>query len=189
MSSCAAFAVSQYGSFLATRSAARTVRDSLEERISSAPAIEVLIIDFSGVEAMTISFADEFVGRFYSFLAAGDVRPVSVLLSDLNEETSEAIAICLERRELAAAALNDDEKILLGAPEYLAETYRQARQLRRFKASDLASAMGITAQNANNRLKRLVAAGAIRKDRVTSPDRGGKEFSYTIPCQAALADA
>jgi DNA-binding transcriptional ArsR family regulator len=176
------FAVGQRGAFLATRSRARTIREDLEERIASEPTSELVVIDFSGVEAMTISFADEFLGRFYTALAAGDVRPVAVLLSGLNEETTEAVTICLERRELAAVNSAGDERRLLGAQEFLAESYQHALELRRFKAGDFAAALGITPQNANNRLKRLVEAGAVRKERVTPAGRGGKEFSYALPC-------
>lgn len=182
MSLCITFAVGQCGAFLATRSKARTIRADLEERIASQPATEVVVIDFSGVEAMTISFADEFLGRFYTTLKAGDVRPVAVLLAGLNEETTEAVTICLERRELFAASLNGNERRLLGAQEFFAESYRRALELRRFKAGELAASLGITPQNANNRLKRLVEAGAVRKERVTSAGRGGKEFSYALPC-------
>src|ERR1017187_3674976 len=49
-----------------------------------------------------------------------------------------------------------------------------------FSALDLAERLAITPQNVNNRLKRLVEAGAIRRRRVVS-SRGGKEFTYTAP--------
>jgi len=182
MSKCMTFAVGQRGAFLATRNSARAIREDLEERIASGPASEVVVIDFGGVEAMTISFADEFLGRFYTALAAGHVRPVAVLLTGLNEENTEAVTICLQRRELVAAALADSGRKLLGAQEFLAESYRHAVQLRNFKAGELAASLRITPQNANNRLKRLVKAGAVRKERTTSPGRGGKEFSYALPC-------
>jgi hypothetical protein len=182
MTLCITFAVGQRGAFLATRGKARTIRQDLEERIASEPATELVVIDFSGVEAMTISFADEFLGRFFTALAAGDVRPIAILLNGLNEETTEAITICLERRELAAVTSVGDDRRLLGAQEFLAESYRQALKLRQFKAGDFAAALGITPQNANNRLRRLVEAGAVRKERTTPAGRGGKEFSYALPC-------
>ena len=182
MSMCMTFAVGQRGAFLATRSMARTIRGDLEERIASGVTSEVIVVDFGGVDAMTISFADEFLGRFYTDLASGHIRPVAVLLRGLNEETTEAVTICLERRELIAAALAETGKELIGAQEFLAESYRHALELRHFKAGEFAASLGITPQNANNRLKRLVAAGAIRKERITSPGRGGKEFSYALPC-------
>ena len=55
-----------------------------------------------------------------------------------------------------------------------------AVKLRTFKATDLAQAMAVTAQNANNRLKRLAAAGALRKRKTVGSGRGGKEFAYQV---------
>src|ERR1035441_288742 len=105
MSMCITFPVGRRGAFLATRNMARTIRADLEEQIASDLASEVVVIDFGGVDAMTISFADEFLSRFYTALAAGHIRAVAVLLRGLNEETTETVTICLERRELIAATL------------------------------------------------------------------------------------
>lgn len=167
--------------YLATRSTGRAMREDLEDQISREHP-EGALIDFAGVEAMTISFADEFVGRFYAALAAGDIHVPSVQLVGLNEENLEAVSICLERRELAAAAVIGDQPVLLSPLEYLVETYRRALNLGTFSAIDLSDVLGISPQNINNRLQRLVKAGAVRRRRVAS-NRGGKEFAYTAPPQ------
>jgi STAS-like domain of unknown function (DUF4325) len=170
--------------FLATRDKGRDLRMELEDQVSRVPADRV-VIDFSGVEAMTISFADEFVGRFYVSLASGDSAAPLVLLAGLNEDNLATVSICLERRDLAAAAVVDHQPVLVGAPDYLAKTYEQAVSLGTFSALDLASRLGLSAQNMNNRLKRLVDAAAVRRRRVTS-GRGGKEFAYSAPAPCAL---
>lgn len=177
------FDVEQHGQvqFLATRSKGRAVREDLEDRIAQDRPDGVLI-DFAGVEAMTISFADEFLGRFYAALAAGDVLAPAVLLLGLNEENLATVSICLERRDLAAAAIIDGQPALLSALEYLVDTYKGALNLGTFSALDLAVQLAISPQNINNRLKRLVEAGAIRRRRVAT-DRGGKEFAYTASAQ------
>jgi DNA-binding MarR family transcriptional regulator len=173
------FNVGQDREFLATRSSGRSVRAELEDRIARERPDGVLI-DFAGVAAMAISFADEFLGRFYTSLAAGDIPVQWVLLLGLNEETQDEVSICLERRELAAAAIIHEEHVLLGAPQHLVDTYRLALTLGTFSAVDLSAHLNISPQNANNRLKRLVAAGAVQRRRVVA-DRGGKEFAYTVP--------
>jgi DNA-binding MarR family transcriptional regulator len=61
------------------------------------------------------------------------------------------------------------------------DTYAQARRLGTFRAQELAEALGISVTNANNRLKRLVQAGALSRNRAPGPERGGKEFVYTLP--------
>ena len=173
------FDVGQHGRapFLATRSKGREIRGELEDSIAQKRPNEVTI-DFAGVEAMTISFADEFLGRFYASLATGDVPALTVLLTGLNEENLTTVSICLERRDLAAAAVIDGRPALVSAQDHLAETYKQALGLGTFSALDLALQLSITPQNVNNRLKRLVEAGAIRRRRVVG-GRGGKEFSYS----------
>ncbi|MEV4451554.1 MULTISPECIES: MarR family transcriptional regulator [Streptomyces] len=70
---------------------------------------------------------------------------------------------------------------LLGDAEVLADTYRCARELSTFRAAELAEELHISLPNANNRLKRLLAAGALRRERSDGPDRGGKEFIYSAP--------
>lgn len=175
------FDVGQHGHirFLATRAKGREIRQQLEYQIEREHPDEV-VIDFADVEAMTISFADELIGRFYASLAAGDIPVLAVVIAGLNEENLATASVCLERRELAAIAIVDGQPALISALDYLAETYTQAKILGTFSALDLARQLAITPQNVNNRLKRLVEAGAIRRQRAAG-GRGGKEYTYTAP--------
>ncbi|MEV6520269.1 DUF4325 domain-containing protein [Micromonospora chalcea] len=174
------FPVRRFGVFLATRSKARQAREDLEGAIQRDTSGSIVTIDLHGVEAMTISFADEFLGKFYTALGAGDLTTAGVRLAGLNEETREAVTICLERRDLVALALEDDVATLVGRTEPLLETFEAVLQLREFRAVDLAAQLSITAQNANNRLKRLVDAAALQRRQATVSNRGGKEFVYTL---------
>jgi predicted transcriptional regulator len=70
---------------------------------------------------------------------------------------------------------------LVAAPEHLDETYRQAVLLRQFRAGELSERLGVTLQNVNNRLKRLVSNGTLKREKNIPSNRGGKEFVYTIP--------
>jgi len=180
MSSVLDFPVAQYGTFLATRGIAKTAREDLEARITAQVGAPTVYIRFHDVEAMTISFADEFLGRFYSSMTAGDVATAGVLLSGFNEETREAVAICLERRDVIALAVDNKQTILMGRTESLADTFQAVLELGEFRANDLATALRITPQNANNRLKRLVEAGALQRRQASVSNRGGKEFVYRL---------
>jgi hypothetical protein len=173
------FAVRDFGSFLFTRDAGITARKDLEDRLLASGPVALLTIDFTAVEAMTNSFTDEFLGKFYVALAAGDSRTEGVELAGLNEETRDAVTVCLQRRkQIAVDAATHD---LLGDAAVVLETYNRARQLGAFRASTLAEALQISLPNANNRLKRLVEAGALTRERATGLERGGKEFTYTLP--------
>ncbi|GAB2889966.1 hypothetical protein GCM10027074_67840 [Streptomyces deserti] len=173
------YTVKEHGPFLATRAVGDEARRTLEEQLRAAAPVAMLTIDFGGVEAMTNSFVDEFLGKLYLLLAAGDLRTDGVRLTGLNEETRDAITVCLERRK--QIAVDGDTHMLLGDAAVLADTYAQARQLGQFRAARLAEALGISLPNANNRLKRLLEAGALHRERAAGPERGGKEFSYRLP--------
>ncbi|WP_328674925.1 winged helix-turn-helix transcriptional regulator [Streptomyces sp. NBC_00343] len=177
------YPVKEHGTFLATRAKGAETRQALEGQLVDAVPIALLIIDFGGVEAMTNSFVDEFLGKFYLLLAAGDIHADGVRLAGLDEETREGVTVCLERRK--QIAVDGDTYELLGDAALLTDTYAQARQLGDFRAAQLAEALGISLPNANNRLKKLVEAGALYRERASGPDRGGKEYTYRQPRSGA----
>lgn len=65
----------------------------------------------------------------------------------------------------------------LGDGQFLRETYDLALELQRFRAGDIADAFGISLQNANNRCAKLLALGALSRERIAGP---GNEFMYVI---------
>lgn len=163
---------------LAMRATGAELRQKLESALE--PAEDRLItLDFTSVRAMTNSFADELVGKLYISLAGGTLTSGGVQLTGLDEETREAIVVCLERRKLVA--VDADEQCLLAAEDFLQKTYDQAIRLETFIAADLAANLAISLPNANNRLKRLVNAGALIRTPDPGRERGGKQYSYSLP--------
>lgn len=114
---------------------------------------------------MCLSFTDEFLRKYYSTLATQDDGPTSVLVTGLNNDTRETIVIAFERRELIALERLGDDLVLLAASDVLSDTFKLARALGTFTATTVAEQMGISAPNANNRLKHLVAARALVRRR------------------------
>jgi hypothetical protein len=181
------FPVLQLGAFPATRVLGREGRGRLEDLLAGKQHFD-LTIDFTSVTAMTISFADEFLGKFLSTFDT-EAQDATVKLTGLNPENLEAVSICLERRGSQVVVRDPDGSLSLMGDDILAGTFEEARkQPGSFKASDIAGALSLSAQNANNRLKRLVAAGALRKGRATGSRRGGKEYAYEA-VTAELPDA
>ena len=174
------YEVREHGAFLSTRATGITARTAMEAQLRDSEAnASMLHIDFTGVAAMTNSFVDEFLGKFFLAVAAGDTPIAGVELAGLTDETRDAVIVALERRRQFAVDGTTHE--LLGDAEVLADTYDWARKLGSFRASAMADHLGISLPNANNRLKRLVDAGALRRDRISTPERGGKEFTYRLP--------
>ncbi|MFC3898142.1 STAS-like domain-containing protein [Lentzea rhizosphaerae] len=185
MTHAAVFNVVQLGEFPATRSKARDGRSLLEGILAGKTGVD-LTIDFTNVTAMTISFADEFLGKFLASLDAAS-QDVTLKVTGLNVENAEAVTICLERRDVQVVVLDRDGTLKLDGPAPLPETFDAALELGDFKANDLAQRLGISPQNANNRLKRLTAVGALRKTRTVGAARGGKEFAYSA-VRASIPD-
>jgi len=169
------FSVHQLGKFPATRGLGREGRGRLDDLLAGQDRID-LTIDFSGVEAMTASFVDEFLGKF---LTSDDVAKSesTIKVTGLDEDNHYAVLVCVERRE-TQVVVHDNDLLSLVGDRMLSETFNEAVRLETFKANDLAKSLNLSAQNANNRLKRLTAVGALRKKQVTGSPRGGKEFVY-----------
>ena len=168
------FSVNQLAEFPASRAQGREGRARLDDLLADSRGLD-LTIDFAGVTAMTISFADEFLGKFLATLDAAS-HDMTVCVSGLNAENAETVEVCLERRDRPVVVANDAGQLELLGDVLLQETYRAAATIR---AVDLAEALSISPQNVNNRLKRLVAVGALRKMRNVGAARGGKEFLYS----------
>jgi hypothetical protein len=103
-----------------------------------------------------------------------------LLLTDLNGETEYEVELCLGRRKMPAVWEQDGTVRLLGGDDALKETFAAGVRLNEFRASQLAEELGTTAQNVNNRLKRLLDAGSLVRARQDSP-AGGREFLYRVP--------
>jgi len=171
------FAVAAAGAsvFLATREDGATDRKRLGTLLDAAHPVGALTLDFTGVAAMTLLYADEFLGRFYTSLAAGDVDVQGVRLVGLNEETRYTLDVVLTRRRLCG--LDGDQDTLLGYTTVLEATYRAARRFETFTAMELAETLGLAATAMNNRLTRLAQAGALVRE-LGQPAHGGREYAY-----------
>lgn len=178
MTHSVSFSVSPLHKYPATRSLGQKGRAQLDDLLGEREGVD-LTIDFDGVEVMNMSFADEFLGKFLTsqdFSATG----TTVKVTGLNPDNRYSVVVCVERRDTQVVVLEDDGALVLVGDKILAQTFDQALKLGSFKANDLAHAMSLTSQNANNRLKRLAEAGALRKAQAAGSTRGGREFVYEI---------
>lgn len=179
MNEATTFPVVQLGKYPATRPLGQEGRARLDDLLEGHTHID-LTIDFSGVEVMNISFADEFLGKFltsHEFSTSG----ATVRVCGLNADNRYSVLVCVERRKTAVVVLEEDGTLSLLGDPILEATFEVAKELREFKAGDLGAKLDLTSQNANNRLKRLADVGALRKTQVLGAARGGKEFTYAVP--------
>jgi DNA-binding MarR family transcriptional regulator len=163
--------------WLMSRELGAQLRAQLLKQIEAGSTDDTAIVDFEGLQAMTFSFADEFIGKLLALREADLTPPVGIVVTGLAQDPLETIELVLERRSLPLVLQEKDGARLLGDDGHLTATYDVALLLGTFKASEIAEQLGITPQNANNRLKKLAGAGAVRRQRASS-ERGGKEFTY-----------
>jgi hypothetical protein len=174
------YQVAEWNAFLATRERGRRVREDIEQKLAALPPGETLSMDFSSVEGITVSFGDECIAKLILARAAGDFVDRGLVVEGTNEDVRETIETVVSRRKVAVVSAAASGKLeILGEPEWLSETLNAALKLRSFSASELADKLGLTPQAVNNRLRLLVASGAVARERVV-PEGGGKEFSYRV---------
>jgi hypothetical protein len=82
--------VSEYGEFLGTRHRGRQIYNDAETTLSGA---DTLVLDFTGVQAVTVAFADELVANL---IARSGPR---IVLAGMDEYVAESVEVALSRRE------------------------------------------------------------------------------------------
>jgi hypothetical protein len=165
---------------LATSEQALRVRAALEKEIASQPEGTPIELDFSGVRAITVTFADECIGRVLSSRLAGFDEDHPIFATRTSSEVRTTLAAALRQLRLSLLSLSDEKVELLGGDETLGETIDLAMRLESSSVNEIAEELGLTAQAANNRLVQLVRVGALSRSRVL-PSRGGREFRYSVP--------
>lgn len=99
----------EFGNILAMRPMGRKVQEALDAQLRELPPGGVMVLDFSGVDMMDYSFADEALGTLYSRMSAREYPDRFLILSVADDELSEAlmenIEVALHRREVAALVL------------------------------------------------------------------------------------
>jgi hypothetical protein len=184
MESAQTYRIADWNVFLATRERGRRVLTDVESHLAKVEPGAALALDFAGVEGITVSFGDEFLAKLLLARAAGDRDDRGLFIEGANEDVWETLDTVLERRKISAVGLEVTGRLaILGVRNWLPETLDAAVELRAFSAAALADRLSISPQAANNRLKALVATGAVVRERVV-PEGGGKEFGYSVAVPA-----
>jgi hypothetical protein len=165
---------------LSTLEQAVKARAQIEKELAAQTSGGPVELDFNGVRAVTVTFADEGIGRVLGSRLAGYDEDHPFFAVGANQEVRVTLAAALRQRKLSLLSFNDGQVELLGGDETLTSTMEQAVALGSFSVNELAERLGLTAQAANNRLTQLVRVGALSRSRVI-PSRGGREFRYEVP--------
>jgi hypothetical protein len=177
--------MNRYGSVLKTREAGERAWRDIEREIEAVGENDVVSIDFVGVDAITIPYADACLARLMSGKASGFYESHPLVLTNANEDVRETIGAALNLRHLVALCLAPEgAPHLLGGDQTLERTIRAAAELEDpFSVVQLARKLELSPQAANNRLRHLTKLGALQRERI-NPSHGGREFRYRVPVAA-----
>lgn len=167
------------GSTLATRTRGDEIRAELEHKIAEKKTESVVIIDLHGVQAFSHSFADAAFGHLIEQLQRGRYgKGRYVMFIGANEFTSETLDRVLAQRRLSAIVADEKGRATLrgSVAEPVMRTLAAVERVDEATTSDLARRLRTSQQAVNNRLAKLVQAGAVH--RVPARRGSGRPYVY-----------
>src|SRR5207244_3071425 len=132
-------------------------------------------------------FLDELLSELYRVVQRHRDEGVVVVALNIDVDNLETLKMVIGSAERPGLAVKEDGGVFLATRSpHLAETLERAQELRVFTAPRLAEAMDLKLPNVNQRLARLVEAGALARRRDNEAAHG-KRYLYLAPCEV-LAD-
>ena len=141
------------------------------------------VLDFSGITFLGYSYSKAAVAAPIPVAQDVDARIVVYADDALDlDELSEALAQFKRSVTLLDAPDGSPAqgRVIGFLPDHLQETWSTLAAKGETTTADLATALGESLQNTNQRLKKLDDAGLIVRNRVTSPS-GGWEWKNNLP--------
>ncbi len=152
-------AVATLYSNLVTRPTGRAVRVAIEQRILETPGRSLSILDFSRVEIIDYSCADEVIAKL--LLAYQDPTRATeayFVAKGVSEGQREPIEAVLERRRLLLVTIEDGRAALWGpAPARLRQAWDGLERMGEAGPAELASDRGLDYSTAASWLRRLAS--------------------------------
>lgn len=157
------------------------LRFEIEKKLLSLPSGRVLVLDFSGIEDITPSVADEIGPYFVLRLMNGDFGDRFVAYKSGNSEISHTLQLAFERWAGKAAALSLDE----GRTYYgklspaLEHTLNKVSEKATVTPSQLSETEGSTINIWSNRLKSIYDLRLVKRTEAPLEKGGGRQFLYS----------
>jgi len=161
---------------LVTRSAGKAVQEKILNALNNCG--DVLYLDFSGVEIIDYSFADEAIAKTVSRLLAGEMGDKCIVLTNLNPAWAENLDVALKQRQIAVLTDGPAGQGVLGTlKDHLRRTLDYVNSRQSVTARELGEATGLNVGAANNRLAELWRQRLLRRSDVI-PAGGGRQYVY-----------
>jgi DNA-binding transcriptional ArsR family regulator len=164
---------------LSGRDLGERLLDQLTLHLRDAEPDSTTPLDFSAIQFVDISAADEFLCKLLMRIASGELGTRYVFVSGANESIRETFEAVLKLRDLAALCKEGDERIILGV---LKTPMREALEVilaaRQGTSAELAQRLDKNINIACNRLNALQKMGLVCRTRDGSVQGGGRQYYY-----------
>jgi anti-anti-sigma regulatory factor len=176
-------------SYLVTRVTGKRFWLELQKLLQKSRVEPVIALDFSEVEIMDASFADEVFGSFAALRGRKESNLGPIVLVGVNETCRDNLQMALETRpdredaerdrlrNSVLAVLENSELALVGKfEEHVQESFDLLMQKGELTARELVDMLGLSLNAASTRLKTLADLGlAVR---IELRDAQGKQYIY-----------
>jgi DNA-binding transcriptional ArsR family regulator len=164
---------------LSGRDLGERLLDQLTLHLRDAEPDSATPLDFSDIQFVDISAADEFLCKLLMRIASGELGTRYVFISGANESIRETFEAVLKLRDLAALCKEGDDRIILGV---LKTPMREALEVilaaRQGTSAELAQRLDKNINIACNRLNALQKMGLVCRTRDGSVQGGGRQYYY-----------
>ena len=171
------FRFNAYQPILSGRPKGKKIFKDLMAHLARCPVSTRVPLDFSGVEFLDISCADEFLSRLILRLRSGEIEEQFLFVREVSASVRETIDAVLRLRGLAVLCEGHDGFSLLGEVKRpVQEALTLLMQRKRLTSADLARELNKTLTNACNRLTSLQKMGLAC--RVKEEGIAGRQYYY-----------
>jgi hypothetical protein len=179
----AAFKINFEKNILGGRSVGEIVREQIIGQLKDNPLDSIMPIDFSQIQFLDYSCADEFVCKLVRRIMIRDFGERYILISGVNEIVKENLTAALKERGLVVPGIGKDDQVVLygDISQEMRETYNFAVTKESFTARDIVGSGLITdnrISSASNRITRLHDMALARKINQKNVGGGGRQYIY-----------
>ena len=170
------------GNILSGRRTSPAVREKLEGEFVEIRKSGVEVLDFSKIDIVDFSAADEIVAKLAGRMEQGEYGEGTILLSGCNDAVREGLEVALKQKDLCLMHVDGKKKwSLVGELNpYLRETLDLCMRDGTLLARDLSAELKLKLNTASTRLINLFAKHLVlRKE--DQENKIGREYTYCSP--------
>ena len=164
---------------LSGRDLGEQLLDQLTAHLREAEPDSVTPLDFSAIQFVDISAADEFLCKLLMRIASGELGTRYVFIQGANESVRETFEAVLKLRDLAALCREGGQRRILGVLKTpMREGLEAILAARHGTSAELAQRLDKNINIACNRLNALQKMGLVCRTRDGSVQGGGRQYYY-----------